>query len=103
MATAQLEIDVNIQQLRDALSELELYVDGLATDTRERLVQFLFPGGEFSLKFICNETSTASDMRTPVVFFKPSDLFFDLLSACRTGNLDDFLIKVDCSQSASTK
>jgi hypothetical protein len=96
MAQTTVTMKCNADKLIEAMSELKLYVDGLSTDRRQRLVQFLFDGDNFTSKFISTEARPAPDLWTQVVFFEPSDLFLDLLAALRTGDLDNFFVKIEC-------
>jgi hypothetical protein len=103
MADVMLTLDFDAKPLIEAISELKFYIDGLSSNISDLLVHFIFDGDNFSSDLICNETRPAPDMRTQIVFFKPSNLFLDLLSACRAGNLNDFLIKTDRHLKASIK
>lgn len=95
MASTTITIKVNADQLLTAFSELNLYVDRLFSNSRSKLVNFLFCGNEIAPGLIESETLPTPDLWTQTAFLKPSNLFFDLLAALRTGGLDDFLVQAD--------
>lgn len=99
MADVRLNIEFNATRLLAALSELELYIDSLSADFRERLIQFLLDGNNFRPGIMRHETRAADG--TQIVFLEPGQRLLDLLAACRTGNLKDILIKADCHPKTS--
>jgi len=96
-------LDFDGSALLNAMSELNLYLDRLPDTFRHLVGQILVKRNKLSPKILSVETSVTSSDGTVFIIFKPSDLFLELLSACRTGNLDNLIIKCNLQQKTSKK
>lgn len=96
-------LDFDGSALLNAMSELNLYLDRLPDTFRQLMGQIILNRGKLSPKIISSETSVTSVDGTVLIIFKPSNLFLELLSACRTGNLDNLIVQCNLQQKTSKK
>lgn len=90
------KIKADTRYIIPAISELKFHLNGLGQFI-EYIRKFFLHAEKRSSelgKLVQIETKTAIGKRTvTVVLFKPSQLLLDILSACRTGKFNDFIIK----------
>lgn len=83
-------------RIMPAISELKLHLDSLGQFT-EFIRKFFLKGEKRPSelgKLVRIETKTTVGKRTvTVVSLKPGQLLLDILTACRTGQFNDFVIK----------
>jgi hypothetical protein len=84
-----IHINCDTSEIQPILSELNLYIGKLPLEIREFLLGlFDSPAKIFRL-----ENGPAAVGAGLTVLLKPTDLLLDLLSACRTGNFENLVVK----------
>jgi len=93
-------------RISPALSELKFYLDSFrqfSNSIREFFLDIEKHPSKIS-KLIRVESAPATNSRTTtIVTFKPTDLFLDILTACRTGKFDNVFIESNHRPKTSTK
>lgn len=93
---ATIKIKADSRELLPAISELKFHLDGLGQFIKHIRKLFLDCEKRPSKvgKLVRIETKTTVGKRTvTVVSLKPGQLLLDVLTACRTGQFNDFIVK----------